>query len=101
MMGRGSRTAVRKYQACLNRPSTGKVDTFEKQFLEQSALKAQARGMETLKEVSRLPNGYCGLLQKYMIQMMEAEPEAESTTTVAISRPKSANVVQNSNVSTQ
>ena len=101
VLGRGSRTAVRKYQACLNRPSTGKVDTFEKQFLEQSALKAQARGMETLKEVSRLPNGYCGLLQKYMIQMMEAEPEAESTTTVAITQPKTANVVQNSNVSTQ
>ena len=47
VMGRGSRTAVRKYQACLNRPSTGKVDTFEKQFLKQSVLKAQARGMET------------------------------------------------------
>jgi len=99
VLGRGSRTAIRKYQACLNRPSTGKVDTFEKQFLQQSALTAQAKGMETLKEVSRLPNGYCGLLQKYMIQMMEAEPEPETTTTVAITQPKTATSVQNTNVS--
>lgn len=73
ILGKGSRKAIRRYQVCLNRPTTGKLDTFEKQFLEQSAFKAQANGMETLRAVSKLSNGYCGLLQKYMIEMLEED----------------------------
>jgi peptidoglycan hydrolase-like protein with peptidoglycan-binding domain len=67
VLGRKTTTAVSQLQICLNRPITGKIDSFERQFLSQSAFKAQANGAETLRLIAQMPNGYCGLLQKYLL----------------------------------
>ena len=58
IFGRKTTDAVYKFQACLNRPMTGKLDNFEKQFLDQSSFKAQANGAATLQLVAQSPNGY-------------------------------------------
>lgn len=71
VMGRKSRTAISQMQACLNRPITGDLDNFEEQFLKNSFFKAQAGGNETLRIVANKPNGYCGLLQQYHLELTQ------------------------------
>lgn len=65
-LGRKSRAAISQLQACLGRPITGELDSFEDQFLKNSYFKAQAGASETLRIVASKPNGYCGLLQQYL-----------------------------------
>ncbi|PVZ49579.1 peptidoglycan-binding domain-containing protein [Thalassobacter stenotrophicus] len=77
IFGRKTTDAIYKFQACLNRPMTGKLDNFEKQFLDQSAFKAQANGSATLQIVAQSPNGYCGLLQKYLLDLTAPQPAAQ------------------------
>lgn len=75
VFGRKSRTAVSQMQACLNRPITGQLDAFEAQFLKNSYFKAQAGGNETLRLVASKPNGYCGVLQQYHLELTQpAQP---------------------------
>ena len=77
IFGRKTTDAIYKFQACLNRPMTGKLDNFEKQFLDQSAFKAQANGSATLQIVAQSSNGYCGLLQKYFLDLTAPQPAAQ------------------------
>ncbi|KGL03165.1 peptidoglycan-binding protein [Thalassobacter sp. 16PALIMAR09] len=84
IFGRKTTDAVYKFQACLNRPMTGKLDNFEKQFLDQSSFKAQANGAATLQLVAQSPNGYCGLLQKYLLDLTAPQPSAPTSTQVAV-----------------
>jgi peptidoglycan hydrolase-like protein with peptidoglycan-binding domain len=75
VMGRKSRTAVSQMQACINRPITGQMDAFEEQFIKNSFFKAQAGGNETLRLVASKPNGYCGVLQQYHLELTQpAQP---------------------------
>jgi peptidoglycan hydrolase-like protein with peptidoglycan-binding domain len=75
VFGRKSRTAVSQMQACINRPITGTLDAFEVQFLKNSYFKAQAGGNETLRLVASKPNGYCGVLQQYHLELTQpAQP---------------------------
>lgn len=87
IFGRKTTDAVYQFQACLNRPMTGKLDTFEKQFLEQSSFKAQANGTATLQQVAQLPNGYCGLLQKYLLELTSPQPATPTTQVVVQTAP--------------
>lgn len=87
VMGRKSRTAISQMQACLNRSISGTLDTFEEQFLKDSYFKAQAGGNETLRLVASKPNGYCGLLQHYHLQLTTPTqptpiPQAQTATQV-------------------
>ena len=81
VFGRKTTEAVYRFQGCLNRPMTGGLDNFEKQFLEQSTFKAQMNGNQTLKFVAQSPNGYCGLLQKYFLDLTAPEPAVQPATT--------------------
>jgi len=81
VMGRKSRSAISQMQACINRPITGKLDAFEGQFLKNSYFKAQAAGNETLRLVASKPNGYCGLLQQYHLELTQPQPVAQTQTT--------------------
>ena len=82
IFGRKTTEAVYKFQGCLNRPMTGSLDNFEKQFLDQSTFQAQANGTQTLQFVAQSPNGYCGLLQKYFLDLTAPQPAVEPATTV-------------------
>ena len=82
VFGRKTTEAVYQFQACLNRPMTGNLDSFEQQFLDQSAFKAQANGSATLQFVAQSPNGYCGLLQKYFLDLTAPQPVAQPTPVV-------------------
>ena len=79
ILGRKTTEATYQMQGCLNRPMTGELDTFEKQFLDQSVYKAKANGNETLRFVSQSANGYCGLLQKYFLDLTAPTPVAAPT----------------------
>jgi peptidoglycan hydrolase-like protein with peptidoglycan-binding domain len=82
IFGRKTKEAVYKFQGCLNRPMTGVLDNFEKQFLEQSTFKAQANGTQTLQFIAQSPNGYCGLLQKYFLDLTAPQPAIQPATSV-------------------
>ena len=82
IFGRKTTEAVYRFQGCLNRPMTGSLDNFEKQFLDQSTFQAQANGTQTLQFVAQSPNGYCGLLQKYFLDLTAPQPAVEPATTV-------------------
>ncbi|MDB2467607.1 peptidoglycan-binding protein [Planktomarina temperata] len=69
ILGRKTTQAVSQMQACLGYQITGKLNSFEQQFLSQSYFKAQAGGNETLRLVASMPNGYCGVLQKYLADL--------------------------------
>ena len=69
VLGSKSRNAISQVQACLNRQISGVLDSFEDQFLRNSHFKAQAAGNQTLRIVASKPNGYCGLLQDYMLEL--------------------------------
>lgn len=69
-LGRKSRAAISQLQACLGRPISGELDSFEDQFLSNSYFKAQASAAEALRIVASKPNGYCGLLQQYLQELI-------------------------------
>lgn len=69
IFGSKTRAAISMYQSCLSRPVTGKLDSFEVSFLNESALKAQTNPTETLRKTATLPNGKCGILQGYFIEL--------------------------------
>lgn len=96
VLGRKTSTAVSQLQICLNRPITGKIDSFERQFLSQSAFKAQANGAETLRLIAQMPNGYCGLLQKYLLDLTAPKPTvvAQPPAQVIVQQQQAPVVVQ-------
>jgi len=65
VLGSKSRSAISSFQACLGYAMTGQLSSFEQDFLLNSYSRGQAGGQQTLIAVSRLPNGYCGLLQQF------------------------------------
>lgn len=71
-----SRTAMSQIQASIDRPFTGKLDTFEEQFLKSSFFKAQASGNETLRLVVSKPNGYCEIPQRYHQELVQPTAKA-------------------------
>lgn len=73
IMGKNSKLAASKFQACLDRPVTGVLDTFEKDFLAQSALKFNLNKSQSLRFVAQNKAGYCGLLQTYMGELLGTE----------------------------
>lgn len=90
VMGRKSRGAISQLQACINRPITGNLDAFEEQFLKNSFFKAQAGGNQTLRVVASKPNGFCGLLQQYHLELTNPErpvPQSQSTPTTQVVTP--------------
>lgn len=82
ILGGKTRKAVSQYQACLNYTITGKLNSFEKQFLTDSYFKSLAAGNETLRLVASKQNGYCGLLQQYLAQLI-APADAEQGNSMA------------------
>lgn len=87
VLGRKSHTAISQLQACLGRPITGELDTFEEQFLKNSYFKAQVNTAETLRLVASKPNGYCGLLQQYHQELVAPPPPPAVATTAAPAAP--------------
>lgn len=84
VLGNMSRSAISSYQACLGYPITGQLSPFEKDFLLTSYGRGQAGGQQTLIAVSRMPNGYCGLLQAYRDEMARPiQPVVVAPTVVA------------------
>ena len=72
VLGRKSRTAVSQFQACLNFPISGILNSFEKQFLHNTAYKAQASPQKTLRDAAKLHNGYCGCITKTSCRTVRA-----------------------------
>ena len=91
VLGRKSRTAVSQFQACLNFPISGTLNSFEKQFLHNTAYKAQASPQKTLRDAAKLHNGYCGVLQKHLAELsapdVQTQTAAVATTTVVNPAP--------------
>jgi ribosomal protein S15P/S13E len=59
------------------------LNSFEQQFLSQSYFKAQAGGNETLRLVASMPNGYCGVLQKYLVDLTKPASAVAVTASAA------------------
>ena len=78
VLGRKSRIAMSQFQACINRPITGKLDAFEEQFLKNSFYKAQAGGNATLRLVATKSNGYCGVLQEFHQELTQPVAQTNS-----------------------
>ena len=83
ILGRKTTQAVSQMQACLGYQITGKLNSFEQQFLSQSYFKAQAGGNETLRLVASMPNGYCGVLQKYLADLTKPASAVAVTASAA------------------
>ena len=97
VLGRKTTQAVSQMQACLGYQITGKLNSFEQQFLSQSYYKAQADGNKTLRLVATNSNGYCGLLQAYLTDLTKpatVAPAATAAPTIAAAAT-TTNVVVN------
>ena len=93
VFGRKTTQAVSQLQACLGYQITGSLNSFEQQFLTQSYFKAQAAGNETLRLVANMPNGHCGLLQKYMADLTQPSSPAVVPAPVTATAASTTNVV--------
>jgi peptidoglycan hydrolase-like protein with peptidoglycan-binding domain len=90
VLGQQSRRGISQFQACVNRPITGAFDSFEEQFLKNSYFRAQASATETLRIVAGKPNGYCGLLQQYFLELQgggQQQPAAAAPIQVQPQQP--------------
>lgn len=93
VLGRKTTQAVSQMQACLGYQITGKLNSFEQQFLSQSYFKARAGGNKTLRLVATKSNGYCGVLQTYLTDLTKPAAvapntaAAATTTNVVINQP--------------
>ena len=83
ILGRKTTQAVSQMQACLGYQITGKLNSFEQQFLSQSYFKAQAGGNETLRLVATMPNGYCGVLQTYLADLTKPAASVSAAVTAS------------------
>lgn len=83
VLGRKTTQAVSQMQACLGYQITGKLNSFEQQFLSQSYFKAQAGGNETLRLVATMPNGYCGVLQTYLADLTKPAASVSAAVTAS------------------
>lgn len=102
-LGRKSRSAISQLQACLGRPISGGLDSFEDQFLKNSYFKAQASAAEALRIVASEPNGYCGLLQQYLQELVApaqpvAVPQPVPQAPIPAPAPTVANVDQSTTI---
>ena len=106
VFGSKTRQAVSQYQACLGYSITGKLNSFEKQFLKDSYFKSLAAGNETLRLVASKPNGYCGVLQDYLTELtkpVEVEPvkptlvPTPATPVIQSTEVNNVNIIDSSN----
>lgn len=98
VLGRRTETAISQYQACIGKSITGDLDSFQDQFLRTSYFKAEAGGITTLQIVATKLNGYCGLLQQYLLELTSPPVEAAAVQPVAVTEVVTAPVVQQQTV---
>ncbi len=102
VLGRRTNTAISQFQACIGKSITGDLDSFQDQFLRTSYFKAEAGGTSTLQIVASKPNGYCGLLQQYLLELSSPPVTATATPqpaqTVEVTETVAAPVVQQQTV---
>lgn len=71
VMGARSQAAVSGYQGYMGFAPTGQLTDFERSFLLQSHMMAQAGGFATQQLVATLPDGTRGLLHQYRNQQIQ------------------------------